>query len=133
MTAHDPDDAGRAPAILKLSEVRSSIAELVNRVHYRGERVIIGRSGKELAALIPMRDLRLLEGLIEEAEDRIDVAETDRILSEEPESIAWEEVRRGLVEGTSVRDRDQAKRGARAASSSRSRPREARGRDRRAR
>ena len=82
------------PAILKLSDVRSNIAELVNRVHYRGERVIIGRSGKELAALIPMRDLELLEHLIEEAEDRLDVAEADRITADEPTSIAWEEVRR---------------------------------------
>ena len=124
----------RPPVILKLSDVRSNIAELVNRVHYRGERVIIGRSGKELAALIPMRDLELLEHLIEEAEDRLDVAEADRITADEPTSIAWEEVRRGLVEGTSaVHDRDQAKRRASAAPPSRTRPREAGGRHRRAR
>ena len=120
--------------MLKLSDVRNNIAELVNRVHYRGERVIIGRAGKELAALIPMQDLRLLEHLIEEAEDRIDIAEADRIAANEPTSISWEEVRRGLVDGaSSVHDRDQAKRHARAAPPSRSRPREAGGRHRRAR
>jgi prevent-host-death family protein len=106
-------DAARRPAVLKLSEVRSKIAELVNRVHYRGDRIIIGRSGKELAAVIPVRDLRLLERLIEEAEDRIDVAEAERIEAEEPESIPWEDVRRDLLEGTAVPRRDQAKRRAR--------------------
>jgi prevent-host-death family protein len=121
------------PAILKLSDVRSNIAELVNRVHYRGERVIVGRTGKALAALIPVRDLELLERLIEEAEDRIDVAEADRIAADEPESIPWEEVRRGLDGASAVRDRDQAKRGTRTSPPPRSRPREARRRHRRAR
>ena len=120
--------------MLKLSDVRSNIAELVNRVHYRGERVIIGRAGKELAALIPMRDLRLLEHLIEEAEDRIDITEADRIAADEPASVSWEEVRRGLVDGASaVHDRGQGKRRTRAAPASRSRPGEAGGRNRRAR
>jgi prevent-host-death family protein len=130
-----PDHTGTVhpPAILKLSDVRNNIADLVNRVHYRGERMIIGRAGKALAALIPMRDLRLLEHLIEEAEDRIDVAEADRIAADEPESIPWEEVRRGLEGASAVHDRDQAKRRAHAAPPPRSRPREARGRHRRAR
>jgi prevent-host-death family protein len=126
-------DAARRPAVLKLSEVRSTIAELVNRVHYRGDRIIIGRSGKELAAVIPMRDLRLLERLIEEAEDRIDVAEAERIEAEEPESIPWEDVRRDLLKGTAVPRRDQAKRRARAAAPARARPRQAHGHHRRAR
>jgi hypothetical protein len=48
--------------------------------------------------VIPVRDLRLLERLIEEAEDRIDIAE-----AEEPASIPWKDVRRDLLEGTAVR------------------------------
>src|SRR4029450_12207109 len=92
-----PDHTGTVhpPAILKLSDVRNNIADLVNRVHYRGERMIIGRAGKGPAALSPRRDLRLLEHLIEEAEDRIDVAEADRIAADEPEAIPWEKGRRG--------------------------------------
>jgi prevent-host-death family protein len=125
--------SARPPAILKLSDVRSNIAELVNRVHYGGERVVIGRAGKALAALISMRDLGLLEHLIEEAEDRIDVAEADRIAADEPESVPWEEVRRGLDGAAAVHDRDQAKRRAHAAPPARSRPREGRVRHRRAR
>jgi hypothetical protein len=52
--------------------------------------VVIGRAGKALAALISMRDLALLEHLIEEAEDRIDVAEADRIAADEPKSVPWQ-------------------------------------------
>jgi prevent-host-death family protein len=125
-------ETGQRPAVLRLTEVRSTIAELVNRVHYRGERVIIRRSGKELAAVIPVRDLRLLEQLIEEAEDRIDVAEAKRIADEEPESIPWEDARRDLLKAT-VPGRDQAKRRARAAAPAGARPRQAHGRHRRAR
>jgi prevent-host-death family protein len=125
-TSGHSDHTGSAhpPAILKLSDVRSNIADLVNRVHYGGERVVIGRAGKALAALISMQDLGLLEHLIEEAEDRIDVAEADRIAADEPESLPWEEVRRGLEGASAVHDRDQAKRRAHAAPPARSRPRE---------
>src|SRR5437899_11337201 len=84
------------------SEARKSFAEIINKVAYGKEPVIIGRRGKELAAVIPMRDLRLLERLIEEGEDRLDVAEASRIEAEEPESIAWDEVRRDLLKGTTL-------------------------------
>jgi hypothetical protein len=77
---------------------------------FRRERVVIGRSGKELAAVIPMRDLRLLERLIEEEEDRTDVAEADRIAGNEPKSILWEDVRGDLLKGTTISRRTQATR-----------------------
>ena len=133
MDAREDQDVAQRSAVLKLSEVRSTIAELVNRVHYRGERVVIGRSGKELAALIPMQDLRLLERLIEEEEDRIDVAEADRIAAEEPESIPWEDVRGDLLKATTVPRLTQAKRRSHAATPARTRARQAGSRHRRAR
>ena len=83
MAAREEPAAPARTQVLKLSAVRSTLAELVNRVHYRGERVIIGRSGKELAAVIPMRDLRLLERLIQEKEDRLDVADALRVEADE--------------------------------------------------
>jgi hypothetical protein len=58
-----------------------------------------------------MRDLGLLEHLIEEAEDRIDVAEADRITADEPESVPWEEVRRGLDWASAVGHRREVYRG----------------------
>jgi prevent-host-death family protein len=57
------------------SEARDEFAEVINRVAYGGERVVIRRREKELAAVIPLEDLRLLERLIEQEEDRIDAEE----------------------------------------------------------
>lgn len=49
---------------LSVSEVRDSLAEIVNRVAYQGERVILRRHGKAVAALVSAEDcerLRVLE------------------------------------------------------------------------
>lgn len=60
------------------SEARGDLAEIINRAAHGGERVVVHRGEKELAAVIPMEDLRLLERLIEEEEDRIDAGEATR-------------------------------------------------------
>jgi prevent-host-death family protein len=53
---------------LSISEAREDLAETVTRVGYTKERVVIQRRGKQLAALVPIEDLELLERL-EDAED----------------------------------------------------------------
>ncbi len=63
------------------SEARDEFAEVINRVAYGGERVVIRRRDKELAAVIPMEDLLLLERLIEREEDRIDAEEAEKIMA----------------------------------------------------
>jgi hypothetical protein len=47
-------------------------------VAFGKERVVLRRRGKEVAALVPMDDLRLLEDL----EDRIDLADARAALAE---------------------------------------------------
>jgi prevent-host-death family protein len=54
---------------LSTSDARGSFADLIGRALYAGERVILERHGKPVAAVIPMEDLHLLEAL----EDREDV------------------------------------------------------------
>jgi hypothetical protein len=49
-----------------------------------------------MAAMIPMEDLRLLERLIEEEEDRIDVAAIEAAIAEGGEAIPYERVRKEL-------------------------------------
>ncbi len=79
------------------SEAREEFSEIINRVAYAHERVVIRRRGKELAAMIPIEDLRLLERLIEEEEDRIDAEEAERILNDPTEErVPWEEVKKDL-------------------------------------
>lgn len=51
-----------------MSEARQTLPEIVNRVAFGGERVVINRSGKEIAALISIEDLATLR-LLEDHED----------------------------------------------------------------
>lgn len=53
---------------VNVGEVRNTFAEYVNRASYRGERIIIQRRGKPVAALVPIEDVELLERLEDEAD-----------------------------------------------------------------
>jgi len=50
-------------------EIRANLADVINRVAYGGERVILQRRGKQVLAVVSMEDLELLNSL----EDRADV------------------------------------------------------------
>ena len=83
---------------LNISEVRSDFAETINQVSYGKERLIVERRGKDLAAIIPVEDLKLLERLIEEEEDRLDLEEVEKILADprNKKAIPLEKVRKEL-------------------------------------
>lgn len=57
-------------AHLPASKARQGFADTINRAAYGKERVVV-RRGKDIAAVVPIDDLRLLEKL----EDRIDLAD----------------------------------------------------------
>jgi prevent-host-death family protein len=46
------------PAMMRLNvvELRQSLADILNRAEYRGERIVIHRRGKDAAAIIPIED-----------------------------------------------------------------------------
>ena len=44
-----------------VTQARADLAELVSRVGYSGERILLTRHGKALAALVPVSDLEELE------------------------------------------------------------------------
>lgn len=44
-----------------MTQARAELAELVSRVGYTGERILLTRHGKPLAALVPVEDLEALE------------------------------------------------------------------------
>ena len=56
---------------LSMATVRKDLAELIGKVQYRKERLIITRHDKPVAALVPVDDATLLE----ELEDRLDIVE----------------------------------------------------------
>ena len=61
---------------LTAGKARDNFSEVIARAAYGKERIYITKNGKNLAALIPVEDMALLE----ELEDRLDAAEADRIL-----------------------------------------------------
>lgn len=63
-----------------------------------GKPIILHQHGKEVAALISIKDLHLLERLIEEEEDRIDIVESEKILAEVKEqgTVPWEDIKAKL-------------------------------------
>ncbi|OGR28696.1 MAG: toxin-antitoxin system antitoxin subunit [Desulfobacca sp. RBG_16_60_12] len=64
---------------------REDFADILNQVAYAGERIILHRRGKNVAAIVSMADLQLLQDL----EDRMDNAAADAALLESGESIPW--------------------------------------------
>lgn len=49
-------------------KLRASIGDVLNRIEYRGERVVVERKGEPVAAIIGVADLRRLEALEAERE-----------------------------------------------------------------
>ena len=78
---------------LNVVELRQSLADVLNRAEYRGERIVIHRRGKDAAAIISIEDLKLLERLIEDAEDRLDVTAAREALAESSERIPYAKAR----------------------------------------
>ena len=78
---------------LDVTKARQAFAETVNQVAYKGERVLIQKHGKPVAALVPVADLELIEWL----EDQIDVEEARRIMADAADRIVpWKEAKARL-------------------------------------
>ena len=74
------------------SKARDDFAEMINQVAYRGERVVLDRHGKPIAAIIPIDDLAFLE----ELENHMNVEAAERALAESDERIPYEKLRQEL-------------------------------------
>jgi prevent-host-death family protein len=83
---------------LNVSKAREEFPDVVNRAAYGKERTIVSRRGKDLAAVIPIDDLRLLERLAKKEMDRQDLADARAALKEAREkgTISLEEARKRL-------------------------------------
>jgi prevent-host-death family protein len=76
---------------LKASEARQDFADTLNRVAYRGERVVLQKHGKDVAAIVPIEDLKFLD----ELESRLDI-EAARKALKQPGTVPWQKVKRDL-------------------------------------
>lgn len=52
-----------AVSAVTVADARSGLAELLNRVAYGKERLVITRHGREIAAIVPIEDLQLANRL----------------------------------------------------------------------
>lgn len=84
---------------LPVSEFKNEIAETLNRVMYAGERVLLQRHGKDVAALVSMKELRILDE-IEAIEDEQDIVEAAKIIrrikSGEGTVVSWDDAKKEL-------------------------------------
>jgi prevent-host-death family protein len=61
---------------IRVIDARKDLADILNRAAYGKERVVLTRRGKDVAAIVPIDDLNILEAM----EDHMDVSESERIL-----------------------------------------------------
>jgi prevent-host-death family protein len=92
---------------ITISKAREDFAETLNRVAYRGERIILHRREKDVVAIIPIEDLALLE----ELEDRLDLEAAHEALAESDERLPYQTVRKEII--ADVQDRSDASRATR--------------------
>ncbi len=80
---------GDVAMITKIStaDARKNLSNIVNRVSFGKESIILTRRGEEIAALIAIDELRLLQ----ELEDHIDIADAIKAIKEPGEDIPAEQ------------------------------------------
>lgn len=71
------------------SKAREQFADVLNEVSFRGARVVLHRHGKDVAAIVSVEDLALLE----ELEDRYDLEAARAALQEPGANISWDDLK----------------------------------------
>lgn len=80
---------------MTVAEARAGFADALNRATYAHERTIITRHDDEVAAIVSIDEIRLLDALIERYEDESDVADARTALLEAREDrVAWGDLKR---------------------------------------
>lgn len=74
------------------ADARKNLAEIINQVAYGKEPIVLTRRGKELAAVVSIEDLKLLQKL----EDQIDIHDAWKAKDEPGEDISWSDLRKEL-------------------------------------
>jgi len=70
------------------ADARKNFADIVNKVTYGKEPIVLTRRGQDVAALVSMEELELLQQI----EDHIDIEDAKQALAESGENIPAEEV-----------------------------------------
>jgi prevent-host-death family protein len=79
---------------IESTRLRDTLADTIDRVRFTGDRIIIRKRGKEVAAIVSLQDL----AVIEELEDAIDRSKARTILADPKERrISLESVTKALA------------------------------------
>jgi prevent-host-death family protein len=76
------------PTTISTADARKHFADIVNKVAYGKEPIVLTRRGQEIAALVSMDELELLRQI----EDHIDIEDAKKALAEPGENISAQEV-----------------------------------------
>lgn len=76
------------PITISTADARKHFADIVNKVVYGKEPVVLTRRGQEIAALVSMDELELLRQI----EDHIDIEDAKKALAEPGENLSAQEV-----------------------------------------
>lgn len=74
------------------TEAREKLADILNDVAFRGERVLLDRHGKSIAAVVSIEDLELLERL----EDEMDLDAARKAIADKGPRISWKDLKAEL-------------------------------------
>ena len=74
------------------ADARKKLSNIINRVAFGNESFVLTRRGEPMAALISMRELKLLQ----ELEDKIDVDDAWKAKNKPGEPVPWEELKKEL-------------------------------------
>ena len=83
-------------ARMTASEARENFATILNEVAFGGERILLHRHGKDVAAVVPIEDVELLEAL----EDKMDLEAARKALAENGPRIKWEQLKKQIAQAS---------------------------------
>ncbi|MCP3888609.1 MAG: type II toxin-antitoxin system Phd/YefM family antitoxin [Desulfobulbaceae bacterium] len=74
------------------ADARKNFSNLINRVAFGNESFVLTRRGEPIAALVSMKELKLLQ----ELEDKLDIEDAFKAKNEPGDPIPWEELKKEL-------------------------------------
>ncbi|SMN16024.1 RelB/StbD replicon stabilization protein (antitoxin to RelE/StbE) [uncultured Candidatus Thioglobus sp.] len=72
---------------ISTADARKYFAEIINQVSYGQEQVLLTRRGKEVAAIVSVEELRLLQRI----ENKMDIIDAQKSLEESGDNISAED------------------------------------------
>jgi prevent-host-death family protein len=75
---------------MSATQARAQLAKAVNQAAFGGERIVLERHGKPIAAVVPIEDYQLLE----ELEEKADIVAVRKARKEKGPLVPWEKIKK---------------------------------------